>query len=129
MPSPKTLIFREASIELQPGERYAGLVLEDVGVGQFAHHLVLLPAKPEAMNWAAATEWAATQGGALPTRQEQALLYANLKAEFDPDWYWSSETHKTNDAYAWDQGFNTGGQNGSHKSYEAQARAVRRLTA
>ena len=129
MSSPQTLIIREASIELQPGERYAGLVIEAVGVGFVAHHLVLLPAKPDAMNWAAATEWAATQGGTLPTRQEQALLYANLKAEFEPDWYWSSESYAPNDAYAWFQGFGYGYQGGNRKSYEAQARAVRRLTA
>ena len=129
MSSPQTLIIREASIELQPGERYAGLVLETVGLGLVAHHLVLLPAKPEAMNWAAATEWAATQGGTLPTRQEQALLYANLKAEFESDWYWSSESCAPNDAYAWGQYFGSGLQNYYHKSYEAQARAVRRLTA
>jgi hypothetical protein len=45
------------------------------------------------------------QGGELPTRQEQSLLYANLKAEFQPDWYWSSEQTHSDSSFAWLQYF------------------------
>ena len=70
------LCLPEAEIELQPGERYAGAVLGEEG--QIKHHLVLLAATPDSrMSWNAAKAWAASVGGDLPTRQEQALLYAN----------------------------------------------------
>ncbi|NMV42249.1 DUF1566 domain-containing protein, partial [Ralstonia insidiosa] len=68
------------------------------------------------------------QGGALPDRREQSLLYANLKAEFQPAWYWSGQAHETNSGWAWYQGFGYGGQHGTSRNYELRARAVRRLT-
>jgi hypothetical protein len=110
---------------LTPGEVYAGLIL---GVdGQPDHHLVLLPGEAEHVTWAAAREFAAKAGGDLPTRREQALLYANLKHEFKPNWYWSGEQHAANDDYAWVQHFDYGDQNNYYKSASLRARAVRRL--
>ena len=114
------------SIELQPGERYAGAVLD--ADGKVMHHLVLLAAKPdEDLDWKAAIAWAAGVGGSLPTRQEQALLFANCKAQFEPRWHWSSETHETNASSAWFCYFGNGHQYYYDKSYEGCARAVRRL--
>jgi hypothetical protein len=111
---------------LKPGEVYAGLIL---GLnGQPDHHLVLLPGEAEKATWAAAKEFAAKVGGELPTRREQALLYANLQHEFKPNWYWSGEQRAANDGYAWCQDFDGGFQdNSDDKSASLRARAVRRL--
>jgi hypothetical protein len=126
---PITLILREAYIALQPGERYAGTLLTPEGL--ISHHLILLPGETTNTNWADACTWATKAGGELPTRREQALLFANLKAEFQPRWYWSSETYEDEDdgSSAWYQYFGLGTQNNTRKSYEGRARAVRRVTA
>ena len=121
--APKLLVLREAQIELRTGERYAGLVLDADGLA--SHHLILLPGEAEDVSWTAAKEWAQQAGGELPTRQEQALLYTNLKSEFQPRWYWSSQEHERDSSYAWGQYFITGNQDGYDKSFEARARAVR----
>jgi hypothetical protein len=115
----------QAFIELAPGERYAGIVLN--GAGEPLHHLVLLPGDVEDITWPDAMEWAKKSGGDLPTRQEQALLFANLKDEFQAAWYWSSQEHHSEGSYAWFQNFGFGGQGYSHESYEGRARAVRRF--
>ena len=116
----------EATIDLASGERYAGMVLRADGTP--SHHLVLLPGQADSVNWDDAKRWAAEAGGELPTRQEQALLYANLKGSFAAAWYWSGEEH-TDGSYAWTQYFSYGYQGYYHKSYEGRARAVRRLDA
>ena len=127
-PAPYLLVIPEAMIELQPGERWAGLVLDDEG--NPSHHLILLPDAPtERMTWQAAKDWAASVGGELPTRREQSLLYANLKAQFDPAWYWSGEQHEDDGAYAWNQLFSFGAQDYDRTSYEGRVRAVRRFAA
>jgi hypothetical protein len=125
--APKLMVLREAQIELHPGERYAGLVLDSDGLA--SHHLVLLPSAAEDVSWQDAKTWAASAGGELPTRQEQALLYANLKSEFEPRWYWSGQEHESDSSCAWNQVFNYGYQGGIGKSCQARARAVRRFAA
>jgi len=111
---------------LQPGEHYAGVVLNESG--QVTHHLVLMAPRPDGkFQWQAAMDWAASVGGALPTRQEQALLYANCKPHLKPDWHWSSETHADDASYAWYCDFYYGGQSDHLKSYEGSAVAVRRV--
>jgi hypothetical protein len=110
---------------LQPGEIYAGIVLGQNGTGD--HHLFLLPAKTEPLTWDKAVSWAESVGGSLPTRQEQAILYGNLKHEFEPRWYWSSTQHADGSDCAWMQTFSNGYQDDTRKSCECRARAVRRL--
>jgi hypothetical protein len=124
---PTTLTIDEVEIELQPGEHYAGLLLDEDGDPK--HHLVLQPGDAEGLTWDAACKWAADQGGALPTRREQSLLFANAKQHFKGTWYWSSEPHAEEGSYAWSQYFDNGTQNDYRKSYEGRARAVRRLSA
>lgn len=118
---PKTITLPD----LQDGEHYAGLILDEEGTP--THHLILLPVDVESMTFAAATEWAATIGGELPSRSEQALLHANCKAQFESDWYWSGEQHAAHSGYAWYQYFYDGYQRYSRKGDELRARAVRRL--
>jgi hypothetical protein len=100
---PRALSVPAVSIQLAQGETYAGLMLgED---GNPSHHLILLAGDAGDLTWEKAKEWATAQGGELPTRREQSLLFANLKSQFEGAWYWSSQQHETNSSYAWIQGF------------------------
>jgi len=124
--TPTTIEIEEDSVELAVGEHYAGAVLD--ANGQHMHHLVLMAAKAEQdMTWQAALEWAEAEGGALPTRQEQALLFANCKPHLKPRWHWSCEEHENDASYAWGCHFYGGDQDYGLKSYEGGAVAVRRV--
>jgi hypothetical protein len=121
-------IRRTAGIELQLGERYAGVLLNEDGTP--SHHLVLLPGDADDITWSAAVEWAKAAGGELPTRREQALLFANAKSAFEEAWYWSGQEYEEpGGSYAWYQDFGYGVQYYLHKGYEGRARAIRRVTA
>ena len=121
---PSTYGIPEALIELKSGEHYAGIALG--AEGEPSHHLILLPGDGD-MTWSKASEWAASIGGELPTRQEQALLFANLKGKFEPAYYWSNEQHASYSDCAWYQYFHDGSQDNDLKGSELRARAVRRL--
>ena len=117
---------------LKGDEQYAGIILGKDGSPD--HHLILLPGETESVTWAKAKEWAAGAAGELPTRREQSLLFANLKDQFQPGWYWSSAQRAARSAqhaaysdYAWSQYFYYGFQNYLTKSAKLRARAVRRL--
>jgi hypothetical protein len=113
------------TIPLATGECLAGAILNDDGA--VSHYVILLPGQVEDVNWSDAKEWAENCGGELPTRREQALLYANLKDEFDERWYWSGEAHEDESGWAWRQDFHHGYQDGNLQSHELRARAVRRF--
>jgi hypothetical protein len=86
--------------------------------------VILLPNKAqEQLAWKNAMKWAEEVGGTLPTRPVAALLYANLKDQFEPEWHWTSEEYDA--SYAWYCYFDDGYQTGSHKSWAGCARAVR----
>jgi len=119
-------VFPETQIALAPGEHYAGLILGKDG--ESSYHLILLPGEQEEINWKYALAWAVEQGGELPNRREQALLYANLQEEFKEAWYWSNTQHASHSIYAWCQHFGDGDQGSIHKDSELRARAVRRLS-
>jgi hypothetical protein len=93
------LTIVQAQVELKPGEHYAGIILGADGLP--AHHLILLPSDAEDVSWDKAKTFAAEVGGELPTRSEQALLFANLKGQFEQRYYWSGEQHAAIDVYAW----------------------------
>lgn len=111
---------------LKEGEEYSGLILGKGGESDY--HLILRPGEAESVNFAQAKEWAKKADGELPTRREQSLLFANLKEQFQPRWYWSSEQYAPSSGCAWAQNFDNGGQSYCHKSGGYRARAVRRLT-
>jgi hypothetical protein len=119
-------VFPETQITLAPGEHYAGLILGKDG--ESSYHLILLPGEQEEINWTDALAWAKEQGGELPYRREQALLYANLKEEFKEAWYWSNTQHASYSTCAWYQHFSYGNQDTTHEGYELRASAVRRLS-
>ena len=105
------------------GGIFAGVITQQDGTHCA---VVMLPNQPATkLNWQDAMDWASSVGGTLPTRQEQALLFANCKPHLDPVWHWSSETHEDDASYAWICGFSNGLQNTNHKSYEGSAVAVR----
>ena len=120
----RAINFSKQTVSLAPGEFYAGVIVND---GLPSYHLILLPDDKDDLNWEAANAWAAEVGGELPNRCEQALLYANLKDQFQSEWYWSSEQHASYSDCAWYQHFSLGSQDTSLKSSELRARAVRRV--
>jgi len=86
--------------------------------------VVLLADEPGGeMTWKDAMAWAAGIGAALPTRPLSALLFMHLKGQFKDDWYWTCE--QAGASGAWCQYFDNGFQDGTHKSAELRARAVR----
>ncbi|MBV7459818.1 MULTISPECIES: DUF1566 domain-containing protein [unclassified Acidovorax] len=114
------------AIELAPGERYSGAVLDKTG--QVLHHLILLPTRPDVRkNWDDAKAWATSVGGDLPSPQEQALLFANCRDALPKTWCWSNKEHEEDASYAWDCYFYDGDQYYDRKSYGGSAVAVRRL--
>lgn len=110
--------------ELSDGEIYAGAIINPDGSG---HHIILLPGDNDDANWQAQINWAMSIGGDLPSRPELAHLYAQLKQEFKPEWYWSNEQHASVSDAAWVQNFDNGNQYGNRKDYDFRARAVRRV--
>jgi len=117
------------TIELHPGEHYAGAVLD--ADGNHLHDLILLPKRHgKHLTWKAALDWAEEVGGALPTRQEQSLIFANCKMHLEGGCHWSCEEYEEYEDktfYAWGCNFRSGEQDRIHTSYELPAVAVRRV--
>lgn len=90
-------------------------------------HSILLP-EEKRLAWNAARAFAEKLGGELPTRIEQAVLWARHRALFQQDWYWSSEQPAEFSSCAWIQSFLNGSQNGWPQDNKNVARAVRRVT-
>jgi hypothetical protein len=110
---------------LGEGERYAGLILGQDGKPD--HHVVLLPDEAQEVSWTAASAWAGSHGGALPTRRELSLLYANCREQFDRVWYWSCEPQEPRAQLVWGQNFTSGIQTMYGRPFRGRARAIRRL--
>lgn len=111
-------------VALNPGERYAGEILNPDG--SLSHRVVLLP-DAFSGTWPDAKAWAAAAGGDLPTRRELSLLSANTRDAFGNDYHWSSDPGE--DGQAWGQNFLRGYQTANRQSDEYRARAVRRVVA
>ena len=109
---------------LAAGETYVGAIVKADGAG---HHIVLLPGDNNAASWQAQMEWAKSIGGDLPSRIEQAMLFAYHHDAFKPTWYWSNEQHAANSACAWCQLFKNGSQYYYATGTTLRARAVRRV--
>ncbi|KVF35748.1 DUF1566 domain-containing protein [Burkholderia vietnamiensis] len=107
---------------LAEGEIYVGAIGDRSG--DF-HHVILLPGDNAAAPWKDQLEWAKSIDGDLPTRVEQALLFANCRDAFERDWYWSNEPN--GDRWAWCQDFDCGFQSHAPQGNQLRARAVRRL--
>lgn len=101
---------------------YTGLTLHD----NAPMALVLLPGDEE-RRWSNADQWAKDRGGVLPSRHDMLVLLKNVKSEFKPEWYWTSEEYTGNTDYAWVAHFNYGNQDWYRKSDGCRCRAVRRV--
>jgi len=122
----KIIKIKPVTIELRPGERYAGAVID--ADGNHLHDLILLPQQHgKRMTWDDAKKWAEEVGGALPTRQEQSLIFANCKPHLEGVYHWSCEEYTRNASFAWGCNFNDGYQHGIHKDNGLSAVAVRRV--
>lgn len=110
---------------LTEGEVYVG-ALGDINGD--VHHVVLLPGDNDDATFEAQLAWAKSIGGDLPTRVEQAMLWAGFRDQFKAEWYWSNETHHRESGWAWCQGFGNGRQTNYPQTNELRARAVRRLS-
>ena len=117
--------FPEVLIELKHGEHYAGLITSKDG--EACYHLILLPDQASELTWINAKAWAKDQGGELPTRREQSLLYTNLKEEFEEHYYWSNEQSASYSDCTWSTNFFNCNQYADNATAELRARAVRRL--
>jgi len=96
--------------------------------GKTKYHLTLLPGDQDGADWDSQMAWAKGQGGDLPDRVEQALLYKYMHEQFKEAAYWSNTPSKTNDGCAWFQGFYHGYQlSYGRKGLALRGRAVRRL--
>ena len=104
------------------GGLYAGLTIFD----DEPHALILLPGDFKG-DWKTSLDWADKEDGMLPSRVDALVLFKNLKAEFKPEWYWTSEPDASGASYAWLQGFDLGFQSCSHVDSYGRARAVRRI--
>ena len=95
--------------------------------GELDAVIEVLDEAQERMSWADAINWAEASGGRLPTRKEQALLFANVPELFKAEAYWSCEQYADGPGWAWFQGFTSGTQYFEHEDNKLRARAVRRL--
>ncbi len=120
--SPASAILPSIGAEWRGGI-YAGLTLHE----NKPYALVLLPAEREEINWKEAIAWAEQQGGMLPSRIDQLVLWQNLKAHVQATWYWSCDPYAGYESSAWCQDFGYGGQGNDTKSAKLRARAVRRM--
>lgn len=109
---------------LADGETYVGAIVKADGAG---HHIVLLPGDNNAASWQAQMEWAKSIGGDLPSRIEQAMLFAYHHDAFKPTWYWSNEQLAACSVYAWARNFIDGTQSYFYTDFKLRARAVRRV--
>ena len=110
--------------ELADGEIYIGAIGDAAGN---LHHVILLPSDNDDATHESQLEWAKSIGGDLPSRIEQAMLWANHRDQFKKDWYWSNEIHHAESGWAWYQAFSDGYQRDFTRGDELRARAVRRL--
>ena len=100
---------------------YAGIVAGKDG--QADYHLFLLAGATANATWEDAAAYAAGRGGALPTREEMALI-GELDSEIYSGPYWTADRADGNRALAYS--FSSGIEGYSHTSSEFMARVVRR---
>jgi hypothetical protein len=116
--------------EYWPGQggKFAGLMRGRDGGPDYA--LIKGPELGE-MNFKGAQEKAAAvevdghKDFRCPYRNEQSLLFANLKDEFEKRWYWSCERHPDDEDYAFAQSFSYGIQYYCYVDFKCLACAVR----
>ena len=123
--------FRIGTHYEEQGGVYAGITRSEDR--SYEYHLFVGPEADSAMNWNNAVAWTnelkvnSSTDFALPRRNEQSLMFANVPELFKKEWYWSGVQLAGNSDYAWGQGFNNGYQSYWFKDCSYRVRAVRRL--
>ena len=114
----------------EDGGIYAGVARGLNGAADY--HVILCKADQKRdMTWENAMRWAAGLSDEgftdwrLPTHQEAALLYANLKDQFSDRWYWCSDNYPQDDTCRWVQTFGYGRQADARMTDGCHARAIR----
>ncbi|MFJ3048558.1 DUF1566 domain-containing protein, partial [Herbaspirillum chlorophenolicum] len=97
---------------LSEGETYIGAIGNSQGE---LYHVVLLPGDSEPASHEEQLSWAKSIGGDLPSRIEQAMLFAHHKPLFRETWYWSNQLDDC--GWAWCQDFGYGGQGFSRTGF------------
>ena len=122
---PKAAVAAKIALpKLAKGEVYVGGTVDASGR---VTHTILLPGEKENVMWKDALAWAKEKGGDLPTRIEQAMLWAHHRKLFKARFYWSNEQPAEDSSFAWIQSFLIGYQGYWHQVSETMARAVRRV--
>lgn len=93
----------------------------------FANTLAMEAADSTTAKWARALRIGGFDDWYLPSRIEALLAFAELREQFERDWYWTSTQFAGDAECAWSQDFYYGLQNRSHKDTKLRARAVRRI--
>lgn len=122
---PKAAVAAKIALpKLAKGEVYVGGTIDASGR---VTHTILLPFEKADLTWQNALAWAKEHGGDLPTRIEQAMLWAHHRKLFKALWYWSNEQPADDSSYAWSQSFLSGYQDLWLQGNKFVARAVRRV--
>ena len=112
-------------IELQPGEWYAGAVLNEDG--SVKHHLIVADSDNAGRTFAQVQAWAAARELSALTRQESRLIVAHRYSRLPGmSWFWTSEEHE-DASYAWGCNLGYGLVLDGSRSAEGGAVAVRRV--
>jgi hypothetical protein len=120
-----TLRIPAIELELQPGEWYAGAVLNEDG--SVKHHTIVAKVSADGNDFDAAQDMAADAGLSAPTFQEARLIVAHRYGRLaGMSWFWLAEPH-SNSAYAWYCYLGSGNVNYNHRSAGGGALAVRRV--
>jgi len=123
---PKAAVAAKIALPaMKKGEIYVGGTISTDGK---VTHTILLPGEKADVGWKDAMAWAKKEGGDLPNRIEQAMLWAHHAEKFQKRYYWSNTQFAGTDALAWSQSFGNGLQDYWHKDFKGMARAVRRVT-
>jgi hypothetical protein len=121
-----TVRIPAVEIVLQPGEWYAGAVLNEDG--SVKHHIVVAAVSESKLDYEDAQTFARDRGLSAPTRQETRLIVANKYERLASlSWIWTCEPYEGNDECAWDCYLYDGGVSNDVRSAEGGAVAVRRV--
>ena len=94
-----TLRIPAVELELQPGEWYAGALLNEDG--SVKHHTIVAKISNDGNDYTAAQAMAADAGLSAPTFQEARLIVAHRYGRLaGMSWFWLCEPH-SNSACAW----------------------------
>ena len=120
-----TIKIEGRTIELQPGERYAGARLDPQG--RHLHHVIVMAARPsKKLEWKEALTWGSQAGGAVGSPEEYALVKANCPDLLTESWYWTGKEYEGDASYAWTF-FSLGYTSDDRKSAAGGALAFRRV--